>query len=106
MSLRDLQHFEEARSVLCKTMPIARRVFGDNYIVNFRMKKIYAEVLYRDPAATLDDLREAVMMLEELDRTTRRVLGGAHPLTEGIVASMQAARAALGARETPSSGSA
>ena len=38
-------------------------------------------------------------MLEELDRTARRVLGGAHPLTEGIETSLREARPALRARE-------
>ena len=32
-----------------------------------------------DTGATLDDLREAVTTLEELERTARRVFGGAHP---------------------------
>ncbi len=60
-----------------------------------------ARALYQDTGATLDDLREALTTLEETDRTARRVLGGEHPTTEGIEGSMQAARAALRARETP-----
>ena len=55
--------------------------------------------------ATLDDLREAVTTLEETERTMRRVLGGAHPLTTGIEGSLQNARAALRAREAPPSSS-
>ncbi len=59
-----------------------------------------------DPDATLDDLREAVAMLEETERTARRVLGGAHPLVVGIEIHLRNARTALRARETPpSSGS-
>ena len=49
--------------------------------------------------ATLDDLREAVATLEDAARFTRRVLGGAHPLTAGIERALQEARAALRARE-------
>ena len=56
--------------------------------------------------ATLDDLREAATTLEETERTARRVLGGAHPLTGGIEQSLQYAQARLRARETPSPGSA
>ena len=52
--------------------------------------------------ATLADLREAVTTLEETERTARRVLGGAHPLTDAIEDTLQNARAALRARETPS----
>ena len=60
------------------------------------MRKIYAEALYKDPAATLDDVREAVRTLEEAERIARRVLGGAHPLTSAIESiSLQNARAAL-----------
>ena len=55
-----------------------------------------------DPDATLDDLREAVMTLEDAGRTARRVFGGAHPLTEAIENSLRDAQAALRARETPS----
>ena len=56
-----------------------------------------------DPGAALDDLREAVTTLEETARIARRVLGGAHPITEWIEADLQEAQAALRARETPSS---
>ena len=61
----------------------------------------YAETLYEDPAATLDDLREAVSTLDDTARTARRVLGGAHPVTAGIEDDLQNARATLCARETP-----
>ena len=64
----------------------------------------YAETLYKDDDATLDDLREAVTTLEDATRTARRVLGGAHPDVLGIGNSLQEARAALRARETPSPG--
>jgi hypothetical protein len=43
-----------------------------------------------------------VTTLEDAERTARRVLGGAHPTTTGIEDSLRNARAALGARETPS----
>ena len=60
----------------------------------------YAEALYKDTGATLDDLRESVETLEDLERTARRVLGTAHPLAAGIEAKLRDARAALHARET------
>ena len=62
---------------------------------------VYAEALYENTSATLDVLREAVTTLEETERTARRVLGGAHPLTEAIGESLRRSRAALGAREAP-----
>ena len=65
------------------------------------MKEKYAKALYKDDGSTLDDLREAVATLAETERTARRVLGGAHPVTEEIEDELQNARAALRARETP-----
>ena len=55
-----------------------------------------------DPSATLDDLRKAVTTLEEIARTSQRVLGNLHPATEGIEHELRNSRAALRARETPS----
>jgi hypothetical protein len=61
---------------------------------------VYADALYVDAGATVDDLREAVTMLEEAARTARRVFSGAHPLTTEIEGDLQKSRAALGDRET------
>jgi len=55
-----------------------------------------------DDCATLDDLREAVTTLEDVERTARRVLGGAHPLVPQIERSLESSRDAFRARETPS----
>ena len=63
----------------------------------------YAKSHYEDPAATLDDLNEAVTTLEEIERIARRVFGGAHPLTSAIEEDLKLSRAALRTRETPSS---
>ena len=83
-TLVTLERFEEAKSVLRKTMPVARRVLGEGNDLTLRLRWNYAKGLYKNSAATLDDLREAVNTLEDAGRTARQVLGGAHPLTEGI----------------------
>ena len=105
-TLKRLRHFEEAKSFLLKIMPMARRVLGDSNNATLRMRSIYAMALFRDEAATLDDLREAVTTLEDTERIARRVLGGAHPLTVEIERELRDARAALRAREAtqPSGG--
>ena len=63
------------------------------------MRGLYAQSLYEDTTATLDDLREAVSTLEETMRTARRVMGRVHPLTEEIEGDLENARAELRARE-------
>ena len=63
------------------------------------MRWIYAQALYENPGATLDEVREAVTTLEDTERTARRVLGGAHPDAVQIEHSLRVVRAALGARE-------
>ena len=67
------------------------------------MRTVYAQSLYANDGAALDDLREAVTTLEDLVRTGRRVLGVAHPMVGGIEDSLRKARAVLGAREAQSS---
>ena len=84
-------------------MPVARRVLGENNDLTLKMRGLYAQSLYEDTTATLDDLREAATTLEEAERTARRVLGGAHPVAGEIEENLLLARAALRARETPSS---
>ena len=58
-------------------------------------RSIYAQSLYEDNGATLDDIREAVTTFEETERTARRVFGGAHPLTVDIEGDLRDARATL-----------
>ena len=62
----------------------------------------YGRALYEDPGATPEDLRKAVTTLEEIDRTARRVLGGAHPHLPNVERHLRDARAALRAREAQS----
>ena len=100
-SLVKLERFGEAKSLLRKTMPVARRVLGECSDTTLILRLNYAKAFYHDAAATLDDLREAVTTLEEMERTARRVLGSAHPTAKETEHMLQDARAALRARETP-----
>ena len=59
---------------------------------------VYADAIWRDDAATLDDLLDAAETLEEAARTARRVLGGEHPFVKQIERSLQESRAAYDAR--------
>jgi len=103
--LGHLGRFEEARSLLRPTIPVARRVLGENDETTLKMRWGYARALSEDHGASLDSIHEAVTTLEDMARTMRRVLGGAHPLSKFIQMSLQHARATLRAREeTPSVG--
>tara|TARA_B100000459_G_scaffold41340_1_gene20971 strand:+ start:297 stop:770 length:474 start_codon:yes stop_codon:yes gene_type:complete len=103
LSLIDLQRFKEAKSLMRKLIPMVRGVCGASHDLTIRMSETYAEALYKDPVATLDDLRKAVNTLEDVEGITRRVFGGAHPLTTRVERHLRNARAALRARETQSS---
>ena len=102
MSLIYLERFEEAKSLLRKTIPVARRVLDESHEVTFKMRWNYAMALYRDAASTLDELRESVTTLEDAGRIARRVLGGAHPHLPNVERHLRDARAALRAREAQS----
>ena len=103
-SLITLKRFAKAKTLLRKTLPVGRHVFGESSEDTLSMRWNYTKALYRNDSATLDDIREAVTTLEETERIARRVLGGAHPTTRGIGRELRTARAALRARETPSPG--
>ena len=100
-TLVNLKHFEESKSLMLKMIPVARRALGEGHRLTLKIRWNYAQMLCYDPSSTLDELHEAVSTLEDTTRTARQVFGGAHPLTESIVGSLQNARAALRARETP-----
>ena len=98
-SLLTLKRSEEAKALLRKTMPVARRVLREEHRITLKMRWNYALALCCDPSATLDDVSEGVSTLEDAGRIARRVLGGAHPTTEGIENALRDAGAALAARE-------
>jgi hypothetical protein len=104
-----LKRYKEVKELLRRTLPAAEHVLGkdhergcreDVYNGGFgillKMHWLYAEALYKDAGATLDDLREAVATLEILERDARIVLGdNARRFVEDIESSLRDARAAL-----------
>ena len=100
-SFGDLKRYadSEVKSLLRKTVPVARRALGESHDVTLMMRNVYARSLYLVPDATLDDLRESVETLEETAQIARRVFGSSHPDVVKIEASLRKARAALRARE-------
>ena len=97
MTLNELQppSYKEVKALLRRPIPVALRVLGESHDLTLRMRALYATALYGDHDATLEDLREAVTTLEDLERIARRVLGGAHPFSLAVEGSLQDARAKL-----------
>ena len=95
--LAKLNRFEEAKAVLRKTMPVARRVLGDKDRLMLKMRWQYASTLYNDNGATLDDLRESVETLESVAPLWKRVFGEAQPETPRVELALEDAREALAA---------
>ena len=94
-ALITLKRFKEVKSLLRRTMPVARRVLGDCDNTTVSMRYRYASAVCVDDDVTLDDFREAVATLEDVERIARRVFGGAHPTTTGIEGALRRARAVL-----------
>ena len=97
--LKQLKHFTLARSVLRKAIPVARRVIGASHQHTITMRSLYAKTFFHNPGATIDEIREAINTLEEIEPISRRVLGIAHPIAVNIQGELQKARALLRARE-------
>ena len=98
-SLGKLDRFGEAKLLLRKTVPVARRVLGDSDKITLRLRSSYARALCQDDGATLDDLRETMTTFEEIEPTARRVFGGAYPFVVNMEHNLKHARAALAIRE-------
>ena len=64
-----------------------------------KMRCNYAEALYRDDDVAIDEVREAVTTLEEIERIARRVFGGSHPLITGFEFHLTGARLMIRVRE-------
>ena len=99
VSLVTLERSEEAKPLMRKMIPVARRVLGENHELTLRMRCLSAETLYFDDGATLDDLREAVTTLEDVVRIARRVFGDTHPFVAATENHLRYARTMLDARE-------
>ena len=102
-SLYDLKRYGEAKTLLRKTISVARRVRGDSRELTLKMRWLYAVALHHDPDATLDDVREAVETLESVTPSWKRIFGPAHPETAQVQVALKNARRALAARAAASS---
>ena len=71
-------------------LPKARRAFGAEHDIVIHFRWTYGVALLDGSRvkdkheASRDDLAESTAVLEEVSRTSRRVLGPSHPFTKGI----------------------
>ena len=73
------------------------------------MRWLYANTLYGDPGATLDDVRKGVEILESVAPLRTRIFGEAHPETPRVKHALATAREKLArvlASAAPAAGSA
>ena len=79
MGLFQLERFEEAKALMRKTMPVARRVLGDSNEDMLLMRRNYSLLLCKD-GSTLDDLREGVTTLDACSAARTRPQWGSRDL--------------------------
>jgi len=86
---------DEERAV---QMREATRVLGAEHNTTLKLSATLAQTFYTDPRSSPDKLREAVEIMERTVRTTRRVFGGAHPMTRHMQKDLANARMRMEAR--------
>ena len=80
MVLLELQSFEEAKKVLRRTVPVARRVLGAEHALTLSLREDLSRATLGG-ASSAEEKREALRILEEVAGVMRRVFGPAHPET-------------------------
>ena len=101
-SLTHLTRHKEAKTLLRKNIPVARRIFGESDAYTLRLRWLYANCLWDYKNATLDDVAEAVETLESVAKVWKRFMGERHPETAKVLSSLKHAREKLRLRRTAS----
>ena len=98
VALLDLERYAEAKSILRKAIPNARRTLGAEHDLTLNFRRIYAECLCRD--GSRDDIAEAVAIYEDVLQRTRRIFGDDHPSWRRLPELLGAAREFLASSDT------
>jgi len=80
LSLLKLRRFEEAKRLLRKVAPVARRVLGKDHELTLSLREDLCHAMLDEDSAA-DEKREALEMLKDTAGAMRRVLGPDHPDT-------------------------
>ena len=100
-SLLATGHHDEAKTLLRdKVLPTARRVLPPENDVIVSCDSMLALAIYKADDASVEDLREAVALLETVCTTSRRVYGAEHPHVAIHKDRLEAAQAKLAAAVT------
>ena len=98
--LLSLERHDEAKPILRKAIPNARRTLGAEHDLTLSFRSIYAQCLYQDPSASRGDVAEAIEIFEDVQRRARRVFGAGHPNWRDLPAHLEAAREFLASFDT------
>jgi hypothetical protein len=86
----------EAVSILREPLSEARRAFGDDHEMTLKLGSLLADSLVAPGTErTIDGLREAIAIREDVCKRSRRLLGGSHPQTQIRQRALDFARSAL-----------
>ena len=95
-----LGHLGDAKSLLRKNIRACRRSFGADHVYTFRAHSLFVRILYIEQAS-MEDLREAVSIMEDVCRRGRRVLGDSHPEYQELQFTLATARRVLARAVAP-----
>ena len=95
-----MERFADARAVGREIVQWAHRNPDSPH--SFHIVKALMDSLYKDPNASVDDLREAVEVFENIPATSSRVLGTAHPDTKTYEKALAKAKKALAEKSSAS----
>ena len=91
-----LKRWPATRAYVKKHLPTMEQVVGVDHEYTIKMRSTLASVLYIDPNASVADVREALVLLDGLEKQTNRVLGKQHPTAVTIQNNIILARGRLG----------
>ena len=98
--LLSLERHDEAKPILRKAIPNARRTLGAEHDLTLNFRDIYGRCLYRDDNASRDDVVEAIEIFEDVQRRARRVFGPKHPNWTHLPKLLEGAREKLASFDT------
>ena len=92
MHLIDARRFKEAKRILRKRIPVARRVLGPEHDLTMSMREDLCRATLDDGDSAASDKREALRTLEDTVGLMRRVLGAQHPETQRAQVTLESYR--------------